>query len=63
MTEFYIFMSDENGFKINIENNVIFSIKYSLFEVDDDILCIFKDDNEHNIFLRKDKLKKLSEYR
>jgi hypothetical protein len=60
---FDIFLSDENGFKINIDGHGTSSIKYSLFEVDDDILYVFKDDNEHNIFLRKNKLKKIYEYR
>ena len=59
--DFDIFMSDENGFKVNIDGVGTGSIKYYQYEVINDNLYAFKDDNEHNIFLRKYKLKKLNE--
>jgi len=58
--KFEILLSDENGFILNISNCGHFSIKYSRYEVVDDCLYEFNDEQEHNTFLRKNKLKKIN---
>lgn len=66
-TTFDIFYVNMNGFiiKINNYNNsdklTIFSIKYENYEVDDNILYEFENDNDRKIFFRNKKLNKLNE--
>ena len=53
-------MSDENGFKVRIYDVGMFNLYYSNYEVINDTLYEFENEKEHNVFLRKDKLKKIN---
>lgn len=55
---FKITCSDDEGFKIEI-NVSIYRIWYDKYEVIDDTLFQFDNDQEHITFLRQHKLKKL----
>lgn len=61
---FKIVFSDENKFRIRTDDGYnafteIYSLYYEDYEVIDDTLYEFDNEQEHKIFLRKNKLKKL----
>lgn len=62
--KFKIFASDDNGFRIQVIGNdagfsSVYKIYYDRYEVIDDTLFQFNNDQEHITFLRQHKLKKL----
>lgn len=61
---FEIFGSTDSGFGIRIpslEGGKMFGIQYDKYEVVDNILYEFENEQEHTIFLRKNKIKELNE--
>ena len=51
----------KNGFRIKVDNFGTCFVKFDRYEIIDNKLYEFDDQNEHNMFIRKQKLKKLNE--